>query len=147
MSRSCLFLVVYALVARDVSAWIARPVGIPGIHGVARVEILCRDGSNAGPQLSGSQRRTLRAHAGRLAAAKELHYVQIADLERSADEVSAQLAAVELVRCKFVLAEKKAEVKIMAAELAGQTGAAVAEVIGHTALLYRPSPARLISLG
>ena len=41
---------------------------------------------------------------------------------------------------------KKAEAKVMASELAGLTGAAVAEVLGHTALLYRPSAKRTIKL-
>ena len=49
------------------------------------------------------------------------------------------------MRCKFSVA-KKAEAKVMAAELSALTGAAVAEVIGHTALLYRPGPKRLIRL-
>jgi RNA-binding protein YhbY len=50
-----------------------------------------------------------------------------------------------LVRCKFSVT-KKAEAKKMAAELADMTGAAVAEVLGHTALLYRPGPKKLIRL-
>ena len=99
----------------------------------------------AEPQLTGSQRRSLRAHAGRLAASKQLNYVSVVSAERSAEEVDRQLAAVELVRCRFAV-DKKAEAKVMAAALATQTGAAVAEVLGHTALLYRPSARHLITL-
>ena len=97
------------------------------------------------PQLTGAQRRTLRAHAARLAAVKELHNVKVSDCERSRAEVDRQRAVAELVRCRFSVT-KKAEAKAMATGLAESTGAAVAEVLGHTALLYRPSPKRLIKL-
>ena len=97
------------------------------------------------PELSGGQRRALRAHAGRLAAAKTLQYVQVGSIERSLVGVNEQLDRGELVRCKFAVT-KKSEAKEMAAELAGLTGAAVAEVLGHTALLYRPSKKKIISL-
>ena len=98
------------------------------------------------PALTGAQRRFLRTHAGRLAAAKELNYVHVGDVERSRKEVDVQLAKVELVRCKMTSVMKKADAKVMAAELAERTGAAVAEVIGHTALLYRPGSKRTITL-
>ena len=71
--------------------------------------------------------------------------MNVAVSERSADELSTLLDAVELVRCKFAV-EKKAEAKVMASELAELTGAAVAEVLGHTALLYRPSSKKLVPL-
>ena len=109
-----------------------------------RCRIIQQDQPRA-PVLSGGQRRALRTHAGRLAAAKTLHYVQVADVARSRAEVDVQLSSNELVRCKFAVM-KKAEAKVMAAELAELTGAAVAEVLGHTALLYRPSAKRLIPL-
>jgi RNA-binding protein len=99
----------------------------------------------AAPELTGGQRRSLRAHAGRLAASKQLHYVTVADVDRSAAEVETQLDAVELVRCKFAVS-KKQEAKAMANQLAAKTDAAVAEVLGHTALLYRPSGKNLIEL-
>ena len=89
--------------------------------------------------LTGSQKRTLRSHAGRLAASKSLTYLNVADVESSRAEADVQLAAKELIRCKFAV-EKKAEAKVMAGELASLTGATVAEVLGHTALLYRPGP-------
>ena len=97
------------------------------------------------PSLSGSQKRALRSHAGRLAASKTLHYVNIGSVERSASEVDQQLTAVELLRCKFAVT-KKSEAKEMADELAEATGSTVAEVLGHTALLYRPSEKRLINI-
>lgn len=76
---------------------------------------------------------------------KALRYVNVADNERSRAEVDSQLEDFELVRCKFSVA-KKSEAKEMAAEMGALVGAAVAEVLGHTALLYRPSPKRLICL-
>ena len=97
------------------------------------------------PLLTGTQRRALRSHAGRLAMEKTLKYVNVADAERSREEVDVQLTSCELVRCKFAV-DKKAEAKVVAAELATLTGAAVAEVLGHTALLYRPSAKKLIKL-
>ncbi len=97
------------------------------------------------PQLSGAQRRALRSHAGRLAAAKQLTYVHVSEPSRSAAEVEAQLRNVELVRCKFAVT-KKAEAKVCAEALASATGAHVAEVLGHTALLYKPSEKRLVPL-
>ena len=99
--------------------------------------------SSPPPELTGAQRRALRSHAGRLAAAKQLRYVLISDPARSAAEVSEQLKIGELVRCKFNVTKKK-EAKIEAENLAALTGAAVAEVLGHTALLYKPSDARII---
>lgn len=103
---------------------------------------MCEEASSIA--LTGAQRRRLRAHAGRQAADKTLRYVIVADVQRSADEVRQQLATSEIVRCKFSLAEKKVEAKAMAGELAALTGATVAEVIGHTALLYRPGKQQLI---
>ena len=97
------------------------------------------------PMLTGVQKRVLRTHAGRLAASKSLKYVTVADAAASTVEVDRQLTAHELVRCKFRV-EKKKEAKLLADDLAGRTGATVAEVLGHTALLYRPSSAKLISL-
>ena len=74
-----------------------------------------------------------------------MHAQNVGECERSRAEVDLQLEACELVRCKFAVM-KKAEAKEMAAEMAEMTGSAVAEVLGHTALLYRPGPKRLISL-
>ena len=98
------------------------------------------------PALTGAQRRFLRTHAGRLAAAKELNYVHVGDVERSRKEVDVQLAKVELVRCKMTSVMKKADAKVMARRASRSDRRAVAEVIGHTALLYRPGSKRTITL-
>jgi RNA-binding protein YhbY len=103
----------------------------------------CEPGASSA--LSGKQKSVLRSHAGRLAASKSLHYVTVAEPAASAAEVDRQLAAAELVRCKFQVA-KKAEAKVLAQELAEMCDAAVAEVLGHTALLYRPSEKRLYDI-
>ena len=103
----------------------------------------CEPGASSA--LSGKQKSVLRSHAGRLAASKSLHYVTVAAPAASAAEVDRQLAAAELVRCKFQVA-KKAEAKVLAQELAEMCDAAVAEVLGHTALLYRPSEKRLYDI-
>ena len=123
-------------------------MGVTSLSWLIAIFAVCTLQCNAlcvGPVLTGGQRRQLRTHAGRLAAAKALHYVKVSDVERSSAEVDQQLEAVELVRCKFAVL-KKAEAKSMAQEMADATGSAVAEVLGHTALLYRPSSKRLIKL-
>ena len=138
-------LVVLLLLASS-SALQLRPAPAVATPRLVRATVSCCDQALPSPPvLSGTQRRALRAHAGRLAQAKMLNYVSVAVVERSQKEVDVQLTAVELVRCKFAVT-KKAEAKEMAAELGKITGAAVAEVIGHTALLYRPGPQRLIKL-
>ncbi|KAL1496572.1 hypothetical protein AB1Y20_014177 [Prymnesium parvum] len=100
-----------------------------------------------GGTLSGKQKRQLRAVAARLASAKQLRSVIVTDTSRSAADVSAQLDSHELVRARFPRAEKKKEAAALAEELIAQVGnAVVAEVLGHTALLYRPSHKRIIDL-
>ena len=55
--------------------------------------------------------------------------------------------ACELVRARFPLAETKKEAAALAEELAELLeNASIAQVLGHTALFYRPSRERLISL-
>lgn len=54
------------------------------------------------------------------------------------------LASHELVRIKFPAAKKKAQAKEWAEQISVLVGAEVAQVLGHTALLYRQSPANLI---
>jgi len=90
------------------------------------------------PVLSGADKRVLRTAAGRQAQAKTLTYVQVAGASKSAKAADGALEANELVRCKFVV-KKKSEAKAMAAELAEKTGAAVVQVLGKTADLYRPA--------
>ena len=130
------------IVISDAAAFTSRRVLTRS--GVRSSRIVCSSASG-GPVLTGSQKRALRSHAGRLAAAKTLLYVNVASSPASAEEVDRQLEKHELVRCKFQVL-KKAEAKEMASQLAGLTSSTVAEVLGHTALLYRPSEQRLISL-
>ena len=91
--------------------------------------------------LTGKQRRQLRALAGRREAAKTLRRMQVSEPTRSAAEVDTALRDVELVRCKFPVLHKR-DVQPLAEELAGLVDppAEVAQVLGHTALLYRPAP-------
>ena len=90
--------------------------------------------------LTGTQRRQLRAIAGRREAAKTLHRMNVAEPARSAAELDTVLRAAELVRCKFPVQHKR-DVSPLAEELAALVDppAEVAQVIGHTALLYRPA--------
>jgi len=97
--------------------------------------------------LTGRQKRQLRSIASRLAAEKQLRSVIVSESTRSADEISSQLDAGELVRARFQLADSKKEVSAAAAELAHLLGnVCVAQVLGHTALFYRPSSRRMIEL-
>ena len=90
--------------------------------------------------LTGTQRRQLRTIAGRREAAKTLHRMNVTEPARSAAELDTVLRAAELVRCKFPVLHKR-EVSPLAEELAALVDppAEVAQVIGHTALLYRPA--------
>ena len=90
--------------------------------------------------LTGTQRRQLRAIAGRREAAKTLQRMKVVEPARSAAEVDTVLRAAELVRCKFPVLHKR-DVPPLAEELAGLVDppAEVAQVLGHTALLYRPA--------
>lgn len=120
-----------------------------GIHAPAtaafrRAAVTCE--ADSAPALSGRQKRQLRSHAGRLAMSKQLRSIIVSDPKRSAGDLSAQLEANELVRARFPEVGKKAEAKQLAAELAELTSSSVAEVLGHTALLYRPSARKLIEL-
>ena len=67
--------------------------------------------------LTGTQRRQLRAIAGRREAAKTLHRMNVAEPARSAAELDTVLRAAELVRCKFPVLHKR-EVSPLAEELA-----------------------------
>lgn len=95
--------------------------------------------------LTGAQRRFLRAHAGRLDSAKQLKRAIVTDVSSSAEEVATMLEANELIRCRFPTAGKKARAKDMADEMSVLVGAEVAQILGHTALLYRPSPKKTIT--
>jgi RNA-binding protein YhbY len=97
--------------------------------------------------LSGRDRRTLRSEAGRREAAGTLAYVRmplLADNERmTADsgvvrEVCERLRREEIVRVKTA-DKKKRLAAASGAALAQACGAHVAQVIGHTVLIYRPA--------
>lgn len=84
-------------------------------------------------RLSSGQRKKL----AKAAAGGRVERVTVGgDVEASAAEVQEHLAK-ELVHCEFVTCEKKADAMLLANALAAQCGAAVAECVGNTALLYR----------
>lgn len=89
--------------------------------------------------LTGRNRRALRFQAGRLITNKSLVYVQVVDPEESREEVDLKLRIHEMVRIKFVTADCKKVAKEQAEELAELVDAAVAQNLGMTALLWRPS--------
>jgi RNA-binding protein len=88
---------------------------------------------SVGP-LTGRQRRHLRALGQRLAATLHVGHEGVTEaVVRQADE---QLAARELVKVR--IAENAPQDRHATAEaLAARTGAALAQVLGRTALLYR----------
>jgi RNA-binding protein len=55
-----------------------------------------------------------------------------------ADRTDAELVVHELIKVRFV--DHKEQVREIAPLLAEQTDAALVQVIGHVAILYRPSP-------
>ena len=105
---------------------------------LAVVALLCTP--LAALSLTGTQRRQLRAIAGRREAAKTLQRMKVVEPARSAAELDTVLLAAELVRCKFPVDHKR-DVPPLAEELARLVDppAEVAQVLGHTALLYRPA--------
>ena len=87
------------------------------------------------PELSGFQRRFLRARANPLRA-----LVQVGDAGLSnaiVATIDAALRDHELVKVRLRQPEDK---KAVAARLAQRTGSAVCGVVGHTVILYRPDP-------
>lgn len=96
--------------------------------------------------LTGRQRRVLRSAAGRLQTAGSLRIVELDSeqsnsnereaWERAAAQVGALLEKFVLVRVKFKV-KKKAIAKARGEYLAERTGAKVAQVIGHTVLLFK----------
>ncbi|HKK71535.1 MAG TPA: ribosome assembly RNA-binding protein YhbY [Candidatus Krumholzibacteria bacterium] len=84
--------------------------------------------------LAGYQRRALRAAAHDLQPVAHVGKDGLSEtFLRSVDEA---LAAHELIKVRFV--DHKDERKEMAARLAERLDAAVAGVVGHVAILYRP---------
>ena len=86
-------------------------------------------------RLSGRQKRHLRALAQRLEPVVWVGEAGLAPgVVRALDEA---LAAHELVKVRMRSPEDK---RALAAELARATGATLAGLVGHTAILYRPDP-------
>lgn len=87
------------------------------------------------PQLSGLQRRFLRARANPLRAV-----VQVGDAGISPGVLQAIDAALEdheLVKVRLRQPEDK---KRLAAQIAQATASALCGLVGHTLILYRPHP-------
>jgi RNA-binding protein len=90
---------------------------------------------DAPPSLSGRQKRFLRSRAQRLDPVVWVGDEGLSDgVLRALDDA---LRAHELVKVRMRAPEDK---RALAAELARATGAALAGVIGHTAILYRARP-------
>lgn len=87
-------------------------------------------------ELAGYQRRALRAAAHDLDPVVHVGQGGVGDsLLKSVDEA---LTAHELIKMRFV--DHKEQKKQLAAEIAAKLDAAVAGVVGHVAILYRPHP-------
>jgi RNA-binding protein len=95
------------------------------------------------PKLTGKQARHLRALGHKL---KPIVMVgKEAVTEKLVASCKEQLAAHELIKIK-ILESCPLDRKQVAAELAQQSGASVAQILGRTILLYLSSPAQLITL-
>ncbi len=95
------------------------------------------------PKLTGKQARHLRALGHKLKPAVMVGKEAVT--EQLVVVCKEQLAAHELIKVK-ILEGCPQDRKEVAAELAQQTGASVAQILGRTLLLYLPSPERLITL-
>lgn len=85
-------------------------------------------------ELAGYQRRALRALAHGLEPIVHIGKEGFGDgARRSLEEA---LSAHELIKVRFV--DQKDQRKELAAEIAEAMGAALAGVVGHVAILYRP---------
>lgn len=91
----------------------------------------------APPILTSAQTRFLRGQAHDLKAMLQVGGKGISDA--LVGEVGAALEQHELIKVKVAGAEREAR-DAMIRELAARTGAALVQRIGHTAVLYRPSP-------
>lgn len=85
------------------------------------------------PQLSGQQRRALRAQAHGLRALVQVGEAGVTGAVLSA--IDRALDDHELVKVRLRQPEDK---KAAAARLAEATGAALCGLVGHTVILYRP---------
>jgi RNA-binding protein YhbY len=102
--------------------------------------------------LSGQERRMLRSEAGRREARKELAVVRLPEdpardpgYAAAAREIAERLRREEIVRVKTA-AKKKKDAKVVGQDLAQAVGGEVAQVIGHTILLYKPANGRINDL-
>ena len=87
-------------------------------------------------ELAGYQRRALRAAAHGLQPLVQVGKDGLA--ENVLKSVREALAAHELIKVRFV--DEKERRREIAAELADAVDAALAGVVGHVAILYRPHP-------
>ena len=87
------------------------------------------------PQLSGLQRRRLRALAHPLRPV--VHVGEAGLSEAVVADVDAALATHELVKIRLHEPDDK---RAAARELADASGAALCGLVGHTVILYRPDP-------
>lgn len=87
-------------------------------------------------ELAGYQRRALRAAAHGLQPLVHVGKDGLAD--NVLESVREALTAHELIKVRFV--DEKERRRELAAELAAAVDAALAGVVGHIAILYRPHP-------
>ena len=101
--------------------------------------------AGAADLLGGKERRGLRAIAQRKKTDASLATVSFSSTggafgEEAVSNLRQVLSARSLVQVKFVKAEKKAECKVLGAELVKQLpGCQLVQAVGHTVLLYLPS--------
>jgi RNA-binding protein len=88
------------------------------------------------PRLTAAQTRFLRGQAHELRAMLQVGGKGIT--EALVAEVDGALEQHELIKVKVAGAERE-DRDAMIGDLAGRTGAALVQRIGHTAVLYRPS--------
>lgn len=88
----------------------------------------------------GKFRRHLRAIAANQARTKSLHVMQISGNQKLSEafceDVRVSLKAHELVQIKTRLKKKK-DTAVFGAELASMTGSEVAQIVGHSVLLFQ----------
>ncbi len=95
------------------------------------------DPASRPPELTGRQRRWLRARANPLDALVHVGQSGLSDAVVRATRDA--LADHELVKVRLHEPEDK---KGLAREIADATGAALCGLVGHTVILYRPHPER-----
>lgn len=90
------------------------------------------------PDLKGFQKRYLRGRAHNLKPVVLVGQKGVSEeLIRSVDEA---LTAHELIKVRFNENKKKPQKLAMSDEIRLKTGCAVAGMVGHTVILYRPNP-------